>query len=359
VWRPCAIVEGLKNSLNNGWSGLRWPFQPLLPLLRLTHTHTYAKAALGDPYGLYNTNMAGASSGISRSGSGTVGDPYVYSAKGGDTETGAYVNVGNQATFARVANALFFIATENEWYKAAYYDPAKGGPGVPGYWTFPTMSDSAPGNDLIDPDPGNNATFRIPPSDYTIGSPYWVTGAGAHENSARVYGTFDQGGNVWEWNEAAIGSSRGLRGASWISSASDMAASFRVSGAPSLEGDSVGFRLSGPLEIPEPATLSLLGLGVAALLRRGRRRAQARCPPCCPTSRYARQPVGVRSLETAVGCRRAQPASRRALRGCAEQVHSGVEPPHSDRLTHALRGHCATAAGWPRGGHGPGRRGAW
>ena len=40
--------------------------------------------------------------------------------------------------------AKYYIPTENEWYKAAYYDPNKGGVGVSGYWNYATMSDDPP-----------------------------------------------------------------------------------------------------------------------------------------------------------------------------------------------------------------------
>jgi hypothetical protein len=40
--------------------------------------------------------------------------------------------------------AKYYIPTENEWYKAAYYDPNKGGAGVSGYWNYATMSDDPP-----------------------------------------------------------------------------------------------------------------------------------------------------------------------------------------------------------------------
>ena len=50
---------------------------------------------------------------------------------------------------------------------------------------------------------------------------------GAYTGSASPYGTYDQGGNVAEWNEEIVsGSNRGLRGGSWVNSpASDLAAS--------------------------------------------------------------------------------------------------------------------------------------
>lgn len=45
----------------------------------------------------------------------------------------------NSADLTRDMNAKYFLPTEDEWYKAAYYDPTK-----PGYWTFGTKSDIAP-----------------------------------------------------------------------------------------------------------------------------------------------------------------------------------------------------------------------
>ncbi|MBM4038873.1 MAG: formylglycine-generating enzyme family protein [Planctomycetes bacterium] len=194
----------------------------------------------------------------------------------GTTEDGAYINVGNQTTFARVADALFFIATEDEWYKAAYHDPNKGGQSVPGYWTYPTMSDTAL---TAEAPPGTNSVNGSANYDWVIGAPYYTTPVGAYTfmPSASAYGTFDQGGNLWEWNETAIGSSRGARGGSWVSGSSDLSASSRIYGHPSGEGDDVGFRLAGSLEstaIPEPATVSLFGIAaLAAMLRRRRRRA--------------------------------------------------------------------------------------
>ena len=45
------------------------------------------------------------------------------------------------------------------------------------------------------------------------------------------YGAFDLGGNVWEWNEQIISSSRGLRGGSWNNN-------------PGNENNNIGFRVA-------------------------------------------------------------------------------------------------------------------
>ena len=156
------------------------------------------------------------------------------------------------------------LPVKDEWYKAAYHK----NDGVTGnYWEFPTGSDVWPSNDLIDPDPGNNATFYIMDYDWTIGAPYFRTEVGAHENSDSPYGTFDQGGNVYEWNEAVVYSwNRGKRGGSYGSSSGELRAARRPSDNSEYESTSTSFRVVA--QVPEPATLCLLAVGWLLTVRR-------------------------------------------------------------------------------------------
>ena len=148
--------------------------------------------------------------------------------------------------------------------------PQEGG-GAGGYWDYPTGSDSAPNNQLTSPDPGNNANFWLPDGnpEYTIGGPYWMTEVGEFENSESPYGTFDQGGNIWEWNETVIVSEyagRGVRGGSWYSGSEYSLASGRYYDNPT---DVYGFRVAS---VPEPGSITLMLCGaIASLLWRRRR----------------------------------------------------------------------------------------
>jgi len=152
------------------------------------------------------------------------------------TEDGAYTltSQGMSAnTVTRNGNWKWAVASENEWYKAAYYDPNKAGGA--GYWLYPTRSNTAPGNNMADPS-GNNANYYTGSGAYPIDNGHYTTVVGEFQNSASAYGTFDQGGNVWEWNDSIVYSSyRGLRGGSF-GYVGDLQSSGRDDFNPTVEG---------------------------------------------------------------------------------------------------------------------------
>jgi formylglycine-generating enzyme required for sulfatase activity len=165
------------------------------------------------------------------------------------TEDGAYtLSLGGLAR--RNAGAIVFLPSESEWYKAAYYDPRQGGGK---YWLYPTRSDDAPGN-VIGPLPNQanyftdlgSKVYSVTQSPTYDPSLNYLTPVGAYTSSASHYGTFDQGGNVWEWNEAVIGVTRGIRGNSWSiwREAKNLQSSCRGYSDPGYEVNYIGFRIA-------------------------------------------------------------------------------------------------------------------
>lgn len=252
-----------------------------------------------DTYGLYNTNMWSSSYGCKIERSGSSGS-YTYSvaadwanrpvnyvswadaarfanwlhngqpsgAQGlSTTEDGAYFLNGAMSNAALLAVSRemdwkWAITSEDEWYKAAYH---KNDGTTGNYFDYPTSTDSIPSNDLINPDPGNNATFND--GSRTIDGPYYRTEVGEHENSESPYGTFDQGGNVWEWNEAVLyGAYHGIRGGSFGMTLNDfnLAAQDR-NYSPAGEDYQLGFRVSA---VPEPGLMAILLYGAVEMLRK-------------------------------------------------------------------------------------------
>ncbi len=170
----------------------------------------------------------------------------------GDTETGAYTLLGGTATpsnadsITRNTGATWFLPSENEWYKAAYYNSA-----TSSYFDYPTGSDATPDNNLPTADSGNSANF-LAGSDTTTGdTSHPFTTAGAYTMTMSPYGTFDQGGNVYEWNEALVSTGkRGRRGGAWDTTDSSLLSATRDSLSAALGNFDTGFRLARTIAPP-------------------------------------------------------------------------------------------------------------
>jgi formylglycine-generating enzyme required for sulfatase activity len=254
-----------------------------------------AKDATGaDTLGLYNSNMSnGTYGGINFNGGNANGMKYsVISGNGnhplnyatwydslrfanwlsngqgnGDTENGAYTLLGgtptpsNASTITRNAGATVFLPSENEWYKAAYYNPA-----TSSYYQYPTSSNTAPTAEAP-PGGSNSANYNG-----ALGGQFGnLTDVGAYSRTTSPYGAFDMGGNVYQWNEGFVATSfAGARGGSFDSNSGSLQSSTRFGYPPASEFFDTGFRVAST--IPEPSTGVLAILGFASLAALGWRR---------------------------------------------------------------------------------------
>jgi formylglycine-generating enzyme len=253
-----------------------------------------------DPYGLYYGPMSGAAyCNIQRSGA--VGS-YSYSVDatwanrpvnyisfgaaarfcnwlangqptGGEdlttTEDGSYYLNGatdnaTLLTVTRKAGAQYVLPSANEWYKAAYH---KNDGVTDHYWLYPTKSDSAP---VAEAPPGQTEPPGSANYKSIMGTTDRLTNVGAYTDSPSPYGTFDQGGLLYQWTDTLLTTSYSgfeMFNSSFLSgNAAQMKSDYTVyPWSPANQYNFNGFRVA---ETPEPATLGLLALGVVAVLRR-------------------------------------------------------------------------------------------
>jgi formylglycine-generating enzyme len=267
-----------------------------------------AKASIVDRYGLWDSLMAPSDfeGAISRSGTG----PYVYSVKpgyankpvvyvswygavrfvnwftngqgNGDTESGTYKitngsdNYGivvvpdltTRLTWANTNSFHWILPSENEWYKAAYYNAPSGT-----YYSFPFQSNLFPAS-LAPPGSANSGDFKdissntYPAYNYD-GNGSYLTDVGAYPNSRSPFGAFDMSGDVYQLDDTRVPTSLGtfpvMRGGYWPDAAGAAGAFFRYAGVdPTFKSSYVGFRVASVGSVPEPSTglLAVLACGL-------------------------------------------------------------------------------------------------
>jgi iron(II)-dependent oxidoreductase len=140
-----------------------------------------------------------------------------------DDEPVIYVNWYEARLFCRWRGPGFRLPTEQEWYRAASWDPARG------------VNRTYPWGDEFDPARCNTREA----------GPHKTTPVGAYPDGVSAYGCYDMAGNVCERIDS-FGRGEGghlvLRGGSWQYTSDLVACSHRDGIHPLARSNIVGFR---------------------------------------------------------------------------------------------------------------------
>lgn len=141
----------------------------------------------------------------------------------------------------------FYLPSDDEWYKAAYYN------GAGSYYLFATQSNSIPGNAIGSL--ANQVNYISNQTGYCTTQSFitsininYLTDVGTFTNSSSHYGTYDQSGNVWEWNAPDISLPyANLRGGAYTSTVPPyLLSTYYLSTLPGETAINLGFRLAAP-----------------------------------------------------------------------------------------------------------------
>lgn len=157
----------------------------------------------------------------------------------GENGSGTLTIMGIDRDFRNSDNIAYVLPTENEWYKAAFYNVASST-----YYDFSNGSDTAP-----TPDKANGYWYGSTTGIYDIYPDNRAVDAGAVEQN----GTYNMMGIGWEWTEIGAGNNNGLGRGGRVSATTPLPVNVRWTSRPA--NDQVGtFRV---VVIGNPARLSL------------------------------------------------------------------------------------------------------
>lgn len=116
----------------------------------------------------------------------------------GDTERGSYDM--KEPLPRRMEGGVYFLPSNDEWVKAAYFDPA-----TRRYRRFPS-GDALPSQDVANYQPGDHLAE---------GAPFYFADVDGYPHGASAFGVVQMGGNAWEFLEDVTSARNRLRGGSF------------------------------------------------------------------------------------------------------------------------------------------------
>ncbi len=171
--------KGFTYSVKKGWENKPVTYLSWFNLARLANFYHYGKPATG-------RSDLGSTEGDDKLGA--------YDTRGFPSKVDQSIDY--KKIYPRNSGAKYWIPSQNEWYKAAYYDPGKFGKRK--YWNYPTMTDDPPISKSPKVD-GSGANFQN--NSLAVGAPNYLSDVNDYPLSISHYKVFGMAGNVWEWTE--------------------------------------------------------------------------------------------------------------------------------------------------------------